>query len=441
MVVPVGLGIRVPDVADTLDRAEAWKANRLAQLVQQRAMQDRERFGGLVQQHGGALFGGDPAARRTALEALVRGGGVEALPLATNFLQMDMQRETPLSPQEVAALGLPRGAVVFRTGAGGYRVAHTPPQATPWTFVERPDGMYAVNPRDPSQVRKVEGVPGKAPTGVFSGDSVEAQALNIVEQLRNNPNDPRYALAYARLYGDQIVRAQDGSITIISRSPPAGFPQPTQQALRAADQVFGLTGRPEAPATPTAPGATAPGQDQQPESRTRVTELPGGGRVTTITPVDPREQQRIDAQRRTASVVVEDVNRAMDLANRIPTWTTGPIGAVLQSVPGTGAHDLSGLLNTIKSNIGFDKLQSMREASPTGGALGQVSDFENRQLQATFGELMQSQSADQFRHNLMRVKRLFLEIVHGPEAAARLLERDTQTPRTRRYNPQTGQLE
>jgi hypothetical protein len=46
-------------------------------------------------------------------------------------------------------------------------------------------------------------------------------------------------------------------------------------------------------------------------------------------------------------------------------------------------------LETIKANIGFDKLQAMREASPTGGALGAISDMENKLLQAVQGALDQ----------------------------------------------------
>jgi hypothetical protein len=56
----------------------------------------------------------------------------------------------------------------------------------------------------------------------------------------------------------------------------------------------------------------------------------------------------------------------------------------------------------------------MRASSPTGGALGQVTDFENRLLQATIGNLEQSQSKDQLLYNLRRVKDTYLDIVHGP---------------------------
>jgi len=83
---------------------------------------------------------------------------------------------------------------------------------------------------------------------------------------------------------------------------------------------------------------------------------------------------------------------------------TGFWGNMLKDIAGTGAADLKNSIVTIKSAIGFDKLQDMRDKSPTGGALGQVSERELAQLNASLGSLEQSQSAEQFKKNLMRVK-------------------------------------
>jgi len=76
-------------------------------------------------------------------------------------------------------------------------------------------------------------------------------------------------------------------------------------------------------------------------------------------------------------------------------------------------RDTAANIDTIKANVGFDKLQAMREASPTGGALGQVSDFENRLLQAVLSNLDQAQSEQQFLDNLEIVEGVYADIVHG----------------------------
>ena len=50
-------------------------------------------------------------------------------------------------------------------------------------------------------------------------------------------------------------------------------------------------------------------------------------------------------------------------------------------------------------------------ASPTGAALGPVSDFENRLLQATIGNLEQSQNKEQLLYNLERVLDIYTKII------------------------------
>lgn len=84
--------------------------------------------------------------------------------------------------------------------------------------------------------------------------------------------------------------------------------------------------------------------------------------------------------------------------------TAGIGGAVMKNVPGSEAVDLEENLLTIKANIGFNELAQMRKDSPTGGALGQVSDMENKALQAARASLEQKQSPGQLRKNLGKIK-------------------------------------
>lgn len=61
-------------------------------------------------------------------------------------------------------------------------------------------------------------------------------------------------------------------------------------------------------------------------------------------------------------------------------------------------------LDTLKSSITFGELTAMREASKTGGALGQVSDVENRLLSASLGALEMSQSSENFQQQLVKIR-------------------------------------
>jgi hypothetical protein len=63
--------------------------------------------------------------------------------------------------------------------------------------------------------------------------------------------------------------------------------------------------------------------------------------------------------------------------------------------------------NELLAVAGFQELQAMRDASPTGGALGQVSDSENKLLQQSAFASSRTQSEDKFRQSLRNyIKRL-----------------------------------
>ena len=69
----------------------------------------------------------------------------------------------------------------------------------------------------------------------------------------------------------------------------------------------------------------------------------------------------------------------------------------------TSATDLEETLNTVKANLGFDRLQQMRNESKTGGALGQVAVKELDRLEAARASLNRAQSPEQLKANLDNV--------------------------------------
>lgn len=111
--------------------------------------------------------------------------------------------------------------------------------------------------------------------------------------------------------------------------------------------------------------------------------------------------QRSDAALNQAGDVLQTVREARGLVGPL----TAGVGGVLSRVPGTDARDLQAKLTTIKANLGFDKLQQMREMSPTGGALGQVAVQELESLQATVASLDQLQSGDELIAALDKIDR------------------------------------
>ena len=148
--------------------------------------------------------------------------------------------------------------------------------------------------------------------------------------------------------------------------------------------------------------------------------IPGSEAAREITK-EARDEQKTAEEARTRESVASSINsgdiRAIkSLVNQPGSFfdqTTGFWGTALSGVPGTEAYTVQGILEGIKGRIGFENLQAMREASPTGGAVGQVSNFENRLLQAYFGFIDQGTSTDQLLFALDRFDFLHNAIVNG----------------------------
>lgn len=124
------------------------------------------------------------------------------------------------------------------------------------------------------------------------------------------------------------------------------------------------------------------------------TPLGGGGGGAAGTTASPYTQERITR-------MTTDIQEVYQMIN---PQTAGLVGSQLARVPGTAAYNLKNKLDTIKANIGFNELQQMREASKTGGALGQIAVQELQYLQAVLGSLDQGQSPEQLKQNLLGIQ-------------------------------------
>lgn len=98
-----------------------------------------------------------------------------------------------------------------------------------------------------------------------------------------------------------------------------------------------------------------------------------------------------------------------EIEPKIDALTAGFAGSMLSTIKGSEAKDISRALDTIKANIGFNELNEMRQNSPTGGALGNVTERELQFLQSVVASLEQDQSPEQLKKNLGRVKKAMTE--------------------------------
>jgi hypothetical protein len=140
----------------------------------------------------------------------------------------------------------------------------------------------------------------------------------------------------------------------------------------------------------------------------KVEPIPGGPQDSS-----KEDAQRVERKATSGDIVLSNIADAKQLAGK---YTVGLAGVPLSKIPGTPAKDLKRKVDTIVANIGFDRLQQMREESKTGGALGQVAIQELEMLQAVLGSLAQDQSTGQFVKNLGDVEKQYVRAMQAYEA-------------------------
>jgi len=110
------------------------------------------------------------------------------------------------------------------------------------------------------------------------------------------------------------------------------------------------------------------------------------------------------AKRESQVAQAESVLSTIADAKKLVGYNTAGVGGLLAKVPMTDARNLQAKLDTVKANLGFDRLQQMRDQSPTGGALGAVAVQELVALQSTVASLDQLQSPSEIGRALQKIE-------------------------------------
>lgn len=133
------------------------------------------------------------------------------------------------------------------------------------------------------------------------------------------------------------------------------------------------------------------------------------GPLVTSPKISPKAKQALElakpAQDQQASLMLENLNMLRKDAEGLLTHkglsnAVGFGGKTVSLVPGTEAKNFASRLETLKSNTFVSTLQAMRNASKTGGAVGNVSDREGDKLAVLLAPLDQAQTEDQFKQAL-----------------------------------------
>jgi hypothetical protein len=203
----------------------------------------------------------------------------------------------------------------------------------------------------------------------------------------------------------------------------------------------------------------------------KVIPMPGTKLATEQSDKAAKVVAQKESKEQASAIVGGMVDKAISVMDS-DSWynpATGALAPLTGIIEGSNRAKLEEALSPIKASIAFEALAEMRANSPTGGALGNVSDIELRLLAATLGSIEPRQGADSLRENLKLIKGITSgdrnallawrkkynpngkDMTPEEKAAADKAYKDSKGAatseepppgaKTRKYNPKTGKIE
>lgn len=152
----------------------------------------------------------------------------------------------------------------------------------------------------------------------------------------------------------------------------------------------------------------------------RYEPVPGGPADNTA-----KKAAQADGRETLTDTITNAAQRAREAVKNATVSTDGLVGRVAGAMsPGSNAAEVRRQVGVLKSNATIETLNAMRQQSPTGGALGAVSDAENAMLAAKAGAL--DPDSPNFARDLDDYERTLLRTVHGKEAGDKIFEQTRQ---------------
>ena len=242
--------------------------------------------------------------------------------------------------------------------------------------------------------------------------SLARQGLSLKEQIESATKETVLAPGASLYRGGRLVATAPAAekpyepselqktLSDLKAAPPGS---PEARALQARVQML-TTREPKEPKEPPAPIPVvdpATGQVKYVPREQAVGMTPPAF-MESLTPKErqvreakfPQATSALKAFDNTATTLIKDLET---LANHpgLPS-ITGIAAGRLPGITSQG-REAQALYDKIMARGGFQELQNMRQASPTGGALGNVSNAEGQRLQAAFAALDRTQDAPSVR--------------------------------------------
>lgn len=172
-----------------------------------------------------------------------------------------------------------------------------------------------------------------------------------------------------------------------------------------------------------------------PDGQATLQPVPGG-------PVDTANKNKSDSNTTTNDVLTRTASDLFGLLKSNPRLSAGALSIPLSYSPESSAAQLRRLNSTLGAIGSLSSLQQMRDQSPTGGALGNVTEKEEALLAQKFGTLDPNSSPDVYEKNARDYVKTLYQIVNGNEAGQSLFNKyfSEATHQSSQAAPQSGAL-
>lgn len=365
-------------------------------------------------------FEADPAKRDQALEAAYQGSvrpylaryapqGVEPpSTYAESLPKLEEARARIATLEDVGKQGRVQST---RVGDDGFiytvmadgTIANTGVKAqAPTQILEAQGGFYNAN-KATGQATPVTfgGAPQPGPQTSFSG--ADGTTVQI------DPSLPAEVQAAIRANEGAWANAPDNSVANITGNQPRTISAVTPQILQPAGkerESFAPLNSDEVAAMGLPAGTFV-------QRNTQTGKLDFGPAAVQPKQQDPAKLQKLRDQKRKEQAAATAFNASLDQSIRLiddiirdPSKLRGVtgLGSLGSAIPGTAWADIAAKLDTLKARSAFGALQEMRANSPTGGALGSVSERELYLLQNAETQLQNSQSPESLLQSLRDYK-------------------------------------
>jgi hypothetical protein len=328
------------------------------------------------------------------------------------------------------------GAYIYQTQGIGAWEGYRGPQSS---FAPGPGAQVAQNGPAMSDLMQAAQNPWLSPQqrALITGEIQRQQGVQQSQQERmgrredftweqqQRQQDPAYLmdLERQRIELERMQNPQPGFAVLSPQEiqqlglPPGAYQRgPDGKVLQVGGGGTSVTvnnaGDPNAARMGTIPQGYTAIEDPNSPAGYRMVAIPGG-------PEDTAAASAVKAGNASTatSILTTAARRAREAAGNREFGGVGS-GLIGMINPYSDSAEVIRQVEVLKSNAKIENLTAMRAASPTGGALGAVSDKESEMLAAKSGAL--DPRSPNFLRDLDDYERTLLRVVHGPEEGDRI---------------------